>query len=112
MNGQKNETIFSLESASLKFGNGAIDELGWELNRLGLKRPLIVAHPHLRTSAPFDSMRDVGTPSGIAALASDEIDISLLVEGALKQQRLLVGLPKSIDAKGIESIFLTSLANW
>jgi len=68
--------------------------------------------PNSLPSALIDLMRDVGAPSGIAALGYDEADIPALVEGALKQQRLLVGAPKPIDAKGIESIFLSSLANW
>src|SRR5690606_5248822 len=36
-------------------------------------------------------MRAVGAPSGIAALGYEVSDIPALVEGALKQQRLLVG---------------------
>ena len=39
-------------------------------------------------------MRDVGAPMGIAELGYEEDDISALVEGALKQQRLLVISPR------------------
>lgn len=42
------ETVFSLEAAQLKYGEGAVNELGWELGRLGLKRVLLVADPVLR----------------------------------------------------------------
>ncbi|RFC69154.1 MULTISPECIES: hydroxyacid-oxoacid transhydrogenase [Mesorhizobium] len=68
--------------------------------------------PDSLPSALIDLMRDVGAPSGIAALGYEEADIPALVEGALKQQRLLVGAPKPIDAKGIDSIFRASFANW
>ena len=42
-------------------------------------------------------MRDVGAPSGIAELGYGEDDIPALVEGALKQQRLLVIAPREPD---------------
>ena len=40
-------------------------------------------------------MRDVGIPNGIAALGYGEGDIPALVEGTLKQPRLLSGSPRS-----------------
>lgn len=57
-------------------------------------------------------MQAVGAPRGIAELGYGEEDIPALVEGALKQQRLLVGAPKPIDAGGIEKIMRRSMANW
>ena len=39
-------------------------------------------------------MRDVGAPRGIAELGYDENDVPALVEGALKQQRLLAVAPR------------------
>ncbi|QEN89970.1 iron-containing alcohol dehydrogenase [Labrys sp. KNU-23] len=57
-------------------------------------------------------MRAVGAPSGIAELGYGEEDIPALVQGALKQQRLLVGAPKAIDAAGIEAVMHQSLRNW
>jgi alcohol dehydrogenase class IV len=43
-------------------------------------------------------MRDVGAPRGIAELGYDERDVPALVEGALKQQRLLVVSPREVTA--------------
>ena len=57
-------------------------------------------------------MKAVGAPSGIAELGYGEEDITALVQGALKQQRLLVGAPKAIDAAGIEAVMRQSLRNW
>lgn len=57
-------------------------------------------------------MKAVGAPSGIAELGYGEEDIPALVQGALKQQRLLVGAPKAIDAAGIEAVMRQSLRNW
>lgn len=54
-------------------------------------------------------MRDVDAPSGIAELGYGEEDIPALVEGALKQQRLLVIAPKTPDADDLAEILRQSL---
>jgi hydroxyacid-oxoacid transhydrogenase len=54
-------------------------------------------------------MRDVGAPSGIADLGYDEDDIPALVEGALKQQRLLVIAPREPSADDLAAILRASL---
>ena len=58
-------------------------------------------------------MHDVGAPRGIAELGYDEADIPALVDGALKQQRLLVAQPaRRTEAHDLEQIFRASMANW
>jgi len=57
-------------------------------------------------------MRDVGAPRGIAALGYDERDVPALVEGALKQQRLLVVSPREVTAEDLGHILNASMANW
>ena len=57
-------------------------------------------------------MRAVGAPSGVAALGYTEADIPALVEGALKQQRLLVGAPKPVERRDLEEILRQSMRNW
>jgi alcohol dehydrogenase class IV len=57
-------------------------------------------------------MRDVGAPRGIAELGYDERDVPALVEGALKQQRLLVVSPREVTAQDLGHIFNASMANW
>src|SRR5215207_7480847 len=59
--------------------------------------------------ALLDLMRDVGAPSGIAELGYGEDDIPALVEGALKQQRLLVVAPREAGADDLAGIFRASL---
>jgi alcohol dehydrogenase class IV len=54
-------------------------------------------------------MRDVGAPNGIAALGYEEADIPALVEGALKQQRLLVLAPRQPSADDLAAILRASL---
>jgi alcohol dehydrogenase class IV len=53
-------------------------------------------------------MRDVGAPSGIGELGYGEDDIPALVEGALKQQRLLVIAPREPSAGDLAAILRAS----
>jgi hydroxyacid-oxoacid transhydrogenase len=57
-------------------------------------------------------MRDVGAPRGIAALGYDERDVPALVEGALKQQRLLVVSPREVSGDDLGHILNASMTNW
>jgi hydroxyacid-oxoacid transhydrogenase len=54
-------------------------------------------------------MRDVGAPMGIGELGYGEDDIEALVEGALKQQRLLVISPREAGPNELASILRASL---
>lgn len=40
-----NESVFTLEATPIKFGPGAVDDAGWELQRLGVTRALLVTDP-------------------------------------------------------------------
>ena len=57
-------------------------------------------------------MRDVGIPNGIGAVGYDEGDIGALVEGSLKQQRLLATSPRPVDGDDLAGIFRRSVENW
>ena len=57
-------------------------------------------------------MRDVGAPSGVAELGYGEDDVPALVEGALKQQRLLVVAPREAGAGDLGHIIGASMRNW
>jgi len=57
-------------------------------------------------------MRDVGAPRGIAELGYDENDVPALVEGALKQQRLLVVSPRDVTGDDLGHILNASMTNW
>jgi hydroxyacid-oxoacid transhydrogenase len=54
-------------------------------------------------------MRDVGAPLTLTELGYSESDIPTLVEGALKQQRLLVIAPREPQAEDLASVFKASL---
>jgi hydroxyacid-oxoacid transhydrogenase len=57
-------------------------------------------------------MRDVDAPRGIADLGYDEHDVPALVEGALKQQRLLVVSPREVTGQDLGRILNASMTNW
>ena len=57
-------------------------------------------------------MKDVGAPKGVRELGYDESDIGDLVEGAMKQQRLLVGTPKDVTEDDLANILRESMENW
>jgi len=57
-------------------------------------------------------MRDIGIPSGVAAVGLDESRVDDLVEGALKQQRLLATAPREPSAEDLAGIFRRSMALW
>jgi alcohol dehydrogenase class IV len=57
-------------------------------------------------------MRDVGAPKGVRELGYGEDDIEDLVEGAMKQQRLLVGAPREVNEENLANIIRESMENW
>jgi alcohol dehydrogenase class IV len=57
-------------------------------------------------------MKDTGAPRGVRDLGYDESDIDQLVDGAMKQQRLLVGAPKEATEDDLANILRDSMENW
>jgi len=57
-------------------------------------------------------MRDIEIPSGIGAVGYDERDIDDLVDGTMKQQRLLATSPKPVTEDDVAGIFRRSLNLW
>ncbi|WP_409331432.1 hydroxyacid-oxoacid transhydrogenase [Trujillonella humicola] len=57
-------------------------------------------------------MRDIDIPGGIGAVGYAEDDVPDLVEGALKQQRLLATCPKPVAADDLAGIFRRSVSLW
>jgi hydroxyacid-oxoacid transhydrogenase len=60
----------------------------------------------------LDLMRDVGMPNGLGAVGYDESDVDVLVEGAMKQQRLLATAPREVTPEDAASILRASLELW
>ncbi len=59
-----------------------------------------------------DLMRDIGIPNGLGAVGYAEADVPDLVEGAMKQQRLLATAPREVGEEDAAGILLRSLELW
>jgi len=59
-----------------------------------------------------DLMRDIGVPNGIGAVGFDEGDVPALVDGTMKQQRLLATCPREVTDEDIAGIFRRSVELW
>jgi alcohol dehydrogenase class IV len=57
-------------------------------------------------------MKDIAAPRGVRELGYDEDDIDDLVEGAMKQQRLLVQSPREVTEDDLANIIRESMENW
>ncbi|MET0474740.1 MAG: hydroxyacid-oxoacid transhydrogenase [Mycobacterium sp.] len=63
-------------------------------------------------SALIDLMRDIEIPNGIAAVGYHHGDVSDLVDGAMKQQRLLATSPKEVTEDDLAGVFTRSMELW
>jgi hydroxyacid-oxoacid transhydrogenase len=57
-------------------------------------------------------MRDIGIPNGIAAVGYDDGDVDALVDGTLKQQRLLATAPREAGPDDLAGILRRSMELW
>jgi hydroxyacid-oxoacid transhydrogenase len=57
-------------------------------------------------------MRDVGLPSGLAEVGYGDSDVDALVDGSLKQQRLLATAPREATADDLAGVFRGSMELW
>ncbi|MBV9196722.1 MAG: iron-containing alcohol dehydrogenase [Solirubrobacterales bacterium] len=57
-------------------------------------------------------MKDVDAPRGVAEFGYTEDDIPGLVDGAMKQQRLLAVAPREVGEEDLRHIITASMTNW
>jgi hydroxyacid-oxoacid transhydrogenase len=57
-------------------------------------------------------MRAIGIPNGIGGVGYGEADVPDLVDGAMKQQRLLAAAPREVTAEDLAGVFERSLEIW
>jgi hydroxyacid-oxoacid transhydrogenase len=57
-------------------------------------------------------MRDVGIPNGLTAVGYAERDVNALIEGTLKQPRLLAGAPRTVGAAELDWIVRDAMVCW
>ena len=57
-------------------------------------------------------MRDTGISNGLSALGYGEADVPALIDGTLKQQRLLVNCPRAVGAEELRQVIEHSFEYW
>jgi alcohol dehydrogenase class IV len=57
-------------------------------------------------------MRDVGIPNGLRAIGYGEGDVAALVEGTLRQPRLLSGAPRPVGTAELDAILREAMHYW
>jgi hydroxyacid-oxoacid transhydrogenase len=74
--------------------------------------PVIDPGPDALPETLRELMKDVHAPRGVAEFGYTEDDIPELVEGALKQERLLAVAPKAVGEDDLRRIITASMSNW
>ena len=74
------ESVFTIEATQLKFGAGASAELGWEMNRLGLRRVLLIADAGLHQFGLIDRIEGLLRASGVAFARYEDIAVEPTIE--------------------------------
>jgi len=59
------EQVFTLEATPLKYGRGAAGDAGWELERLGVTKAMLVSDPGVVAAGITDRVRQAIEASGI-----------------------------------------------
>jgi alcohol dehydrogenase class IV len=98
--------------AAFRFTYEAMPERHHEVAELLAGEPIEDPGPDTLPDVLRAIMRDVGAPSGVAELGYGEDDVPALVEGAMKQQRLLVVAPRDVDERDLTHILNASMTNW
>ncbi|MGE4427601.1 MAG: hydroxyacid-oxoacid transhydrogenase [Solirubrobacteraceae bacterium] len=65
------ETVFTMEATPVKTGAGAVDDAGWELARLGVRRALLVTDPQVAALGVPDRVQRAIEAEGIAVVRFD-----------------------------------------
>lgn len=68
-------SVFSIEAPRIKFGAGALAEVGWDAKSLGLKRVALLVDPAVRTLPPYDVITASLDTAGIEFCVFDRIMI-------------------------------------
>src|SRR5919204_3633661 len=70
-----NETIFTLDTSSIKFGPGATREVGEDMRALGASRVMLVTDPRLSQLEPMAVARESLQKAGIDAVVFDQVRV-------------------------------------
>jgi hydroxyacid-oxoacid transhydrogenase len=69
------ETAFTMDTSSIKFGLGATREIGYELERLGTRRVMVVTDPRMAEMEPVEVVLESLKESGIDFAVFDQVSV-------------------------------------
>ena len=69
------ETAFTMDTSSIKFGEGATREVGFEAARLGARRVAVVTDPRMAKLEPVDVVMESLRAEGVEAVVFDEVEV-------------------------------------
>jgi alcohol dehydrogenase class IV len=75
-----NETVFTLEATPVKYGPGAVDDAGWELARLGVRRAFLVTDPGVAAAGHAERVRASAEAAGIEVVVFDRARVEPTLE--------------------------------
>ena len=98
--------------AAFRFTYDAMPERHHQVAELLAGESISDAGPDTLPDLVRQLMQDVEAPRGVADFGYGEDDIPTLVDGALKQQRLLAIAPKEVGEDDLHHIIAASMTNW
>jgi hydroxyacid-oxoacid transhydrogenase len=75
MSTEPNESVFTWAAPPLKFGAGALDEIGGEVAATGATSCLVITDPGVRESGTPDRVRDLVGAAGVKAEVFDRVGV-------------------------------------
>ena len=69
------ETAYTIDTSSIKFGPGVTQEVGYEMNRLGARRVMVVTDPRMASSEAVAITLDSLWDEGIDAVLFDRVSV-------------------------------------
>jgi hydroxyacid-oxoacid transhydrogenase len=72
---QNFESVFTMDTSSIKYGAGATREIGHDMTKYGVKRVLVMTDPNLSNSEPVQIVMDALKAQGIDAVKYDAVRI-------------------------------------
>lgn len=98
--------------AAFRFTYDAMPERHHHVAELLAGEPISDGGPDTLPDVVRQLMKDVEAPRGVADFGYSEDDIPTLVDGAIKQQRLLAIAPKEVGEDDLHHIITASMTNW
>ena len=98
--------------AAFRFTYEAMPQRHHHVAELLAQRPIENPGPDTLPDVLRRLMQDVEAPHGVAEFGYTEDDVPALVDGAIKQQRLLAVAPREVGEEDLRHIITASMTNW